>query len=189
MYLMLDKCLAASVLRGRTGEGGERMLCSSNLCNNLVLKTTLTLTVGDYVVWVKTHGDSKPSHDSAVIFTAYGDKGKSRDIELTADKPVFQPGNTDQFQVITTLAQLLLYLDHLMTYFRLEYQESVSKNLCRHLYLRCHWVILVSCTKSVWPGCEMTRDGTFSRSVLGSEVIQNELNYFLFLNLCWPLLG
>ena len=50
-------------------------------------------------MWIKTASDSKASKGASVWFTAYGEKSKSRDIELTADKELFAPNSKDEFDV------------------------------------------------------------------------------------------
>ena len=54
---------------------------------------------GEYKVWVTTAKDSKPPHGSSAVLTIYAERGRSQDIELCADKPVFEAGNQDEFEV------------------------------------------------------------------------------------------
>lgn len=60
------------------------------------------LSGGEYHLWIKTLPDSKPANGGKVYITAYGDKGKSKDIEVSgggSDNGPFAPGNTDEFEV------------------------------------------------------------------------------------------
>ncbi len=49
---------------------------------------------------MKTARVSKPPNGSKVMLTVYGEKGRSKDLELwTEGKKLFEAGNTDEFNI------------------------------------------------------------------------------------------
>ena len=55
---------------------------------------------GEYKVWIKTAGDSKEAKNSAITLTVYGEKGKTKDIELYEDG-AFEAGKIDEFDNVS----------------------------------------------------------------------------------------
>ena len=60
----------------------------------------LLFSGGEYKVWIKTASDSKEAKNSAIILTVYGEKGKTKDIELH-ENGAFAAGNTDEFDNVS----------------------------------------------------------------------------------------
>lgn len=60
-------------------------------------------------MWIKTSGDSKEAKNSAITLTVYGEKGKTKDIELYKDG-AFEAGNTDEFDEVSELL-FLFYIE------------------------------------------------------------------------------
>ena len=55
---------------------------------------------GEYKIWIKTAADSKEAKKSAITITVYGEKGKTKDIELHEDG-AFEAGKTDKFDNVS----------------------------------------------------------------------------------------
>ena len=67
----------------------------------IVCTFPLLFSGGEYKICIKTAGDSKETKNSAITLTVYGEKGKTKDIELHQDG-AFEAGNTDEFDNVST---------------------------------------------------------------------------------------
>ena len=69
---------------------------------HLVINVHISLTHlgGEYKIWIKTAADSKAAKKSAITITVYGEKGKTKDIELYEDG-AFEAGKTDEFDNVS----------------------------------------------------------------------------------------
>ena len=60
----------------------------------------MCVTEGVYTVTVTTAADSHPPHSAVATITVYGERGRSKETELSQEAAeVFQPGGTDEFEV------------------------------------------------------------------------------------------
>ena len=64
------------------------------------LHVSLMYLGGEYKIWIKTAADSKEAKKSAITITVYGEKGKTKDIELHEDG-AFEAGKTDEFDNVS----------------------------------------------------------------------------------------